>query len=62
MEVEVWPKFDLLAEKMDLMAEKLLPQRKRRTGADVLEAVARRNVREGDWKHLKELEDLKRAQ
>lgn len=64
MEVEVGPKFDLLAEKMDLMAEKFLPPEEVEdldSRVDVLEAVTRRNVRE-IGRISKELEDLKRAQ
>ena len=64
MEVEVRPKFDLLAEKMDLLAEKFLPPEEVEDLAsrvDVLEAVTRRNVRE-IGRISRELEDLKRAQ
>ena len=64
MEVEVRPKFDLLAEKMDLLAEKFLPPEEVEdldSRVDVLEAVTRRNVRE-IGRISKELEDLKRAQ
>lgn len=64
MEVEVRPKFDLLAEKMDLLAEKLLPPEEVEdldSRVDVLEAVTRRNVRE-IGRISRELEDLKRAQ
>ena len=51
MEVEVRPKFDLLAEKMDLLAEKFLPPEEVEdldSRVDVLEAVTRRNVRGGE--------------
>ena len=64
MEVEVRPKFDLLAEKMDLLAEKFLPPEEVEdldSRVDVLEAVTRRNVRE-IGRISRELEDLKRAQ
>lgn len=64
MEAEVRPKFDLLAEKMDLLAEKFLPPEEVEdldSRVDVLEAVTRRNVRE-IGRISKELEDLKRAQ
>ena len=64
MEVEVRPKFDLLAEKMDLLAEKFLPPEEVEdldSRVDVLEAVTRRNVRE-IGRISKELEDLERAQ
>ena len=64
MEVEVRPKFDLLAEKMDLMAEKFLPPEEVEdldSRVDVLEAVTRRNVRE-IGRISKELEELQKAQ
>ena len=64
MEVEVRPKFDLLAEKMELLAEKFLPPEEVEdldSRVDVLEAVTRRNVRE-IGRISRELEDLKRAQ
>ena len=64
MEVEVRPKFDLLAEKMDLLAEKFLPPEEVEdldSRVDVLEAATRRNVRE-IGRISRELEDLKRAQ
>ena len=64
MEVEVRPKFGLLAEKMDLIAEKFLPPEEVEdldSRVDVLEAVTRRNVRE-IGRISKELEDLKKAQ
>ena len=57
MEVEVRPKFDLLAEKF-LPPEEVEDLDSR---VDVLEAVTRRNVRE-IGRISKELEDLKRAQ
>ena len=64
MEVEVRPKFGLLVEKMDLIAEKFLPPEEVEdldSRVDVLEAVTRRNVRE-IGRISKELEDLKKAQ
>ncbi len=64
MEVEVRPKFDLLAEKMDLLAQKFLPPEEVEdldSRVDVLEAVTRRNVRE-IGRLSRELEDLKKAQ
>lgn len=64
MEVEVRPKFDLLAEKMDLLAEKFPPPEEVEdldSRVDVLEAVTRRNVRE-IGRISRELEDLRRAQ
>lgn len=64
MEMEVWPKFDLLVEKMDLLAEKFLPPEEMEdldSRVDALEAVTRRNVRE-IGRISKELEDLKKAQ
>lgn len=64
MEMEVRPKFDLLVEKMDLLAEKFLPPEEMEdldSRVDALEAVTRRNVRE-IGRISKELEDLKKAQ
>ena len=64
MEVEVRPKFGLLVEKMDLIAEKFLPPEEVEdldSRVDVLEAVTRRNVRE-IGRISKEMEDLKKAQ
>lgn len=64
MEMEVWPKFDLLVEKMDLLAEKFLSPEEMEdldSRVDALEAVTRRNVRE-IGRISKELEDLKKAQ
>lgn len=62
MEVEVRPKFDLLAEKMDLLAQKFLPPEEVEgldSRVDVL-AVTRRSVRE-IGRISRELEDLRRA-
>lgn len=64
MEMEVRPKFDLLVEKMDLLAEKFLSPEEMEdldSRVDALEAVTRRNVRE-IGRISKELEDLKKAQ